>query len=174
MSAARHALPLASILFVVLLGCQFPKPADTEPGDDDSSGSESSAPAETPPDCDKADKGDVVGAITNSDTVNRFAAVEDKRCERAQRTRQTQLQSQQVDLQKRELQLQEQQQAEQNDQKLLDQLKALCDDGNDKACKALDFATRKRGCCAWHQGARSCDDDHHVVCFDGQVSQCAC
>lgn len=60
--------------------------------------------------------------------------------------------------------------SEQNDAKLFDQLKALCDDGNAKACAALDFATKKRGCCSWHQGARSCSEDHRVVCFDGVVS----
>jgi hypothetical protein len=64
---------------------------------------------------------------------------------------------------------------EQNDAKLLDELKALCDDGNDKACKGRDFAVKKRGCCAWHGGARKCNDDGHVVCFDGVVSQaCGC
>lgn len=65
--------------------------------------------------------------------------------------------------------------SEQNDAKLLDQLKALCDDGNDKACKAHDFALKKRGCCMWNQGARSCNDEHKVVCFDGHVSpECSC
>jgi hypothetical protein len=56
--------------------------------------------------------------------------------------------------------------SEKNDQKLMDQLKAYCDDGNAKACAALDLATKKRGCCSWHQGVRSCNDAHRVVCFD--------
>jgi hypothetical protein len=65
--------------------------------------------------------------------------------------------------------------SEQNDAKLLDQLAALCQDGNEKACRAREFAVKKRGCCAWNQGARSCNEDHHVVCFDGHVSeQCSC
>jgi hypothetical protein len=65
--------------------------------------------------------------------------------------------------------------SEQNDAKLLDQLKALCEDGNANACKAQDFATKKRGCCAWHQGARSCNENHKVVCFDGVESEtCSC
>ena len=65
--------------------------------------------------------------------------------------------------------------SEQNDAKLLEQLKALCEDGNDKACRAREFAMKKRGCCAWNQGARSCNDEHKVVCFDGHVSEsCSC
>jgi hypothetical protein len=65
--------------------------------------------------------------------------------------------------------------SEQNDAKLIDQLKALCDDGNDKACKAHTFAVKKRGCCMWNQGARSCNDEHKIVCFDGHVSAgCSC
>ncbi len=63
---------------------------------------------------------------------------------------------------------------EQNDAKLLEQLKALCDDGNDKACRGRAFAMKKRGCCVW-RGARKCSEDGHVVCFDGVVSQsCGC
>jgi hypothetical protein len=66
--------------------------------------------------------------------------------------------------------------SEKNDQRLLDQLKALCADGNAKACASLDFATKKRGCCSWHQGVRQCTD-HRVVCFDGSDASgdtCGC
>jgi hypothetical protein len=63
---------------------------------------------------------------------------------------------------------------EANDQKLLDQLRAYCDDGNEEACKAHDFAVRKRGCCTWHQGARKCEEGR-VVCFDGAIAErCSC
>ena len=65
--------------------------------------------------------------------------------------------------------------AQTEDAKLLDQLQALCADGGDSACKALQFATKKRGCCTWHRGARKCDDQGRVVCMDGEISStCSC
>jgi hypothetical protein len=55
------------------------------------------------------------------------------------------------------------------------QLLALCADGNDGACKTLQFATKKHGCCTGRGGARKCDDQSRVVCMDGTPSAtCLC
>jgi hypothetical protein len=65
--------------------------------------------------------------------------------------------------------------ARDDDRKLFDELQALCADGNDGACRALQFATKKRGCCAGHGGVRKCDDQAHVMCMDGTPSAtCSC
>jgi hypothetical protein len=57
---------------------------------------------------------------------------------------------------------------------VLAQLKPLCDSGNENACQAGVFADAKRGCCTWHRGARNCDDNGKVVCFDGADTSCSC
>jgi hypothetical protein len=177
----------------VLLACGFPKaqdPADiaaaeeeeaSEPAVATAAAPESEPSTRLPPECKTT--GVDVAALALEGAAQGFRGetgrgeVEqgmDERCHRALEAKRLALVARGQALEARRLQLDEQRERDAQDQRLLDQLRALCADGKQPACAAYSFANAKRGCCAWHHGARMCSGGK-VVCFDGAESpSCSC
>jgi hypothetical protein len=171
----------------VFLACNFPKAQDPDDVAAEEAASEPSTsqsqPQSTPlpPEC-KTTGADVValaleGASQGFHGDTGPGQVErgiDERCHRALEAKRLELIAHGQALEARRLQLEEERERDAQDKELLDQLKALCADGKQPACAAYAFANAKRGCCAWHHGARMCSAGK-VVCFDGAESPtCTC
>ena len=166
---------------VTVAACHFPEAKDPDPTDQSNvtpttmSGGAQSA-------CDVARGAEVVSALLDTlphahhrgvDPVPSALLAEDE-CQRALDERQVALEAEGQALEARRMRLDQEQLRDQQDHQLLDQLQALCKDGNQRACDAYAFADAKRGCCAWHHGARMCSEGK-VVCFDGTESdRCSC
>jgi hypothetical protein len=170
----------------IIVACNFPKAQDPE---DVAAEEQASAPASQPsvqstslpPECQTTGT-DVVAlaleaggqGLQGQSGPGQVERRLDERCHRALEARKLDLVARGQELEARRLQLEAERQRATQDQRLLDQLQALCSDGNKGACDAFSFATAKRGCCAWHHGARMCSGGK-VVCFDGAESPtCSC
>jgi hypothetical protein len=172
-----------TLVAVGIAACHFPQAKDPDP--DDALSQSNVTPTRTagggPSACDVAMGAEAVSALLSAvpsrhpQRVDPLPAVmAEDTCRRESEERLGALIAEGNEVEARRVRLDQEQRRDLQDQQLLDQLQALCKDGNARACDAFAFADGKRGCCTWHHGARMCSQGK-VVCFDGEESaRCSC